>query len=77
MNLEIETKFKSVKMKKVFYAGLFRKTGTSVGTIRSHWFNLQQGIKIPPDHEKDVIEILNWSLSYESKIKEINAMYGI
>ncbi len=64
-------------MKKVFYTELSKRTGTSVGTIRSSWFNLQRGIHIPDEHLKTTELTLEWSLSYELKIKEINLIFGI
>jgi hypothetical protein len=70
-------KFNRIKMKKVFYTELSKRTGTSFGTIRSHWFNLQKGIHIPTEHEKDTEAVLDWSLLYESKIKEVNQKFGI
>ena len=70
-------KFNKIKMKKVFYTELSKRTGTSVGTIRSSWFNLQKGIHIPLDYETTTESTLDWSLSYESKIKEINTTFGI
>lgn len=70
-------KFNRIKMKKVFYTELSRRTKTSVGTIRSHWFNLQQGIHIPEGCEKDTQDTLDWSLLYESKIKEVNQKFGV
>lgn len=70
-------KFNKIKMKKVFYTELSRRTGTSVGTIRSSWFNLQQGIHIPEGCEEKTEAVLDWSLLYESKIKEVNTKFGV
>jgi len=73
----MEQKFKQVKMKKVFYTELSKRTKTSIATIRQSWFNLQRGVHIPEDKKQIAIETLDWSLLYESKIKELNKKFGI
>jgi len=64
---EITEKYHLINKKMLFYAELSAKINITENTIMSHYFNMNQGVKIPEKHHQKVIEVLDDFLEYQKK----------
>ncbi len=71
----IQEKFENINQKIIFYTEVYKVTGTSISTIRCHWFNVTKGISIPMQHIQSVEKCLDKCLKFEAEEKKVYEKY--